>query len=63
MRPDRDNVQGCLLGLFLLSTGEDKFLTNVKRQVRAMAAKDAKPQSAPAITFSRPTIVANRNRR
>jgi hypothetical protein len=38
-RPERDGLSGCLTGLFLLSTGEERYLTNVRRQVRALAAK------------------------
>ena len=37
-RPDRDSLTACLAGLFLLSTGEAKYLENVRRQARNMAA-------------------------
>ncbi|MAG58506.1 MAG: hypothetical protein CMJ83_19635 [Planctomycetes bacterium] len=38
-RSERDGLQACLLGLFLLSTGEDRYLENVARQARALAKK------------------------
>jgi len=40
-RADRDSLTACLTGLFLLSTGEAKYLPNVRRQAQAMAAKVA----------------------
>ncbi|MCP3915962.1 MAG: hypothetical protein GY711_10440 [bacterium] len=37
-RPERDGLTGCLAGLFLLSTGDDAHLPNVRRQVHALGA-------------------------
>ena len=36
-RYERDGLSGCLCGLFLLSTGDAKYLPNVKRQARGLA--------------------------
>ena len=36
-RPIRNDLRGCLTGLFLLSTGEDAYLKNVALQARAIA--------------------------
>ena len=38
-RPDRDSLTACLTGLFLLSTGDARYLRNVRLQARALAAK------------------------
>ncbi len=40
-RADRDSLSACLTGLFLLSTGDDTYLPNVRLQARALAAKVA----------------------
>ncbi|NQT86385.1 PDZ domain-containing protein, partial [bacterium] len=40
-RSDRDGLSACLMGLFLLSTGEAKYLPNVRLQARALSAKAA----------------------
>jgi len=37
-RPVRDNLQGCLASLFLLSTGNEAYLPNVERHVKPLAA-------------------------
>ncbi len=44
-RPDRDGIGGCLAGLFLLSTGDDGYLPNVKRQAHGLAASAEKSPS------------------
>jgi hypothetical protein len=36
-RSERDGLNGCLAGLFLLSTGDAAYVPNVRRQVRPMA--------------------------
>ena len=36
-RPFRDNLQGCLASLFLLSTGDDSYLLNVKLHVQQLS--------------------------
>lgn len=36
-RPIRDDLKGCLTSLFLLSTGRDEYLENVKRHVHPLA--------------------------
>ncbi|MGI9244173.1 MAG: DUF6288 domain-containing protein, partial [Verrucomicrobiales bacterium] len=38
-RPERDGLTGCLVGLFLLSTGDPQYLPHVKRHAQALAAK------------------------
>ena len=38
-RADRDGLTGCLAGLFLLSTGDDKYLPNVRLHARNLAAR------------------------
>ncbi len=43
-RPERDGLLGCLAGLFLLSTGDPKYLPNVKLHARNLAkAAEARP--------------------
>jgi len=37
-RPDRDSLTACMTGLFLLSTGDDRYLPNVRRQAHGLAA-------------------------
>ena len=37
-RPERNGLTGSLAGLFLLSTGDAKFLPHIERHVRALAA-------------------------
>jgi len=43
-RPSRDGLNACMAGLFLLSTGEGKYLPNVRREAHGLAAKaEAQP--------------------
>ena len=45
-RPVRDNLQGCLASLFLLSTGNDAYLRNVKLHVEQLAQLAEKRKNA-----------------
>jgi len=44
-RADRDGLSACMVGLFLLSTGDDKYLPAVRLQARGLAARSEKSPS------------------